>query len=222
MAKKIILSVEGNIGVGKSTFINILEKKWPDCEVVSEPVDIWKGLTDGEGKNILQIFYEDITRWAYSFQNVACITRMMKMEETIKNSDKTYIFLDRSLGTDKNVFEKMLYDDGKINEIEHSMYNLWCDFYYKYVRSQNNMIYIYLKSSPNICIDRIKKRGRKEEESITLEYLEGLDKYHNNWLLDSQTEKVVIIDCDEEFESNSEKQDLMIETLKNKIESFII
>jgi deoxyadenosine/deoxycytidine kinase len=220
-SNKVIISIEGNIGVGKSTFINILKNLWPDCETVSEPVEIWKNLTDEDGKNILQIFYEDITRWAYSFQNVACITRMMKMEEAIKNSDKKYIFLDRSLGTDKHVFEKMLHDDGKINEIEHSMYNLWCDFYYKYVRSQNEMVYIYLKSTPSVCVDRIKKRGRKEEESITSEYLEGLNKYHDDWLLDSETEKVIVLDCDEEFESDINKQYLMIETLKNKLEKLL-
>ena len=44
---KIIVSIEGNIGVGKSTFINILKSKWDGgCEVVSEPVDIWKKITN--------------------------------------------------------------------------------------------------------------------------------------------------------------------------------
>ena len=163
---KIIISIEGNIGVGKSTFINILKSKWDmvgGCEVVSEPVDIWTNLTNSDGKNILQTFYEDIPRWAYSFQNVACITRMMKMEDTIRNTDRRYIFLDRSLGTDKNVFEAMLHNNGQLNQIEHQMYNLWCDFYHKYVRSQTNQIYIYLKASPETCAQRIKKRGRIEE-----------------------------------------------------------
>ena len=219
---KIIVSVEGNIGVGKSTFIDILRTKWDcegGCEVVPEPVDLWKNLTNTDGKNILQTFYEDIPRWAYSFQNVACITRMMKMEESIKNSSSKYIFLDRSLGTDKNVFEAMLHDQGQINELEHSMYNLWCDFYHKYVRSQSNQIYIYLKASPETCANRIKKRGRVEEESIGLEYLKGLNDYHDAWLL--KEPNVVVIDCEEEFENDQDKHNWMINQIKSKLDLIV-
>lgn len=219
---KIIISIEGNIGVGKSTFIKILDLNWDDCEVIPEPVEMWKNLVGSDGKNILQTFYEDIPRWAYSFQNVACITRMMKMEETIRTTKSKYIFLDRSLGTDKNVFEAMLHDQGKLNELEHSMYNLWCDFYHKYVRPQNNIIYIYLKASPETCANRIKKRGRKEEESIGLEYLKGLNDYHDSWLLNKSIEQnVIVIDCEEEFESNEMKQKQMIELIKNKLNTIL-
>lgn len=216
---KIIVSVEGNIGVGKSTFIDILKTKWDcegGCEVVPEPVDLWKNLVNTDGKNILQTFYEDIPRWAYSFQNVACITRMMKMEESIRNSGSKYIFLDRSLGTDKNVFEAMLHDQGQLNELEHQMYNLWCDFYHQYVRSQSNQIYIYLKASPETCASRIKKRGRVEEETIGLDYLKGLNDYHDSWLLTEPN--VVVIDCEEEFENDTNKHNWMINQIKSKLD----
>ena len=218
-SNKIIVSVEGNIGVGKSTFIDILKSKWDyegGCEVVPEPVDLWKNLVNTDGKNILQTFYEDIPRWAYSFQNVACITRMMKMEESIRNSSSKYIFLDRSLGTDKNVFEAMLHDQGQMNELEHQMYNLWCDFYHQYVRSQSNQIYIYLKASPETCASRIKKRGRVEEETIGLDYLKGLNDYHDSWLLTEPN--VVIIDCEEEFENDIDKHNWMINQIKSKLD----
>lgn len=214
--KKYIVSVEGNIGVGKSTFIELLRNKWGQtnmgsCEIVFEPVDMWIGLTNTDGKNILQSFYEDIPRWAYSFQNLACITRMMKIENAIISSSAPFIFLDRSLGTDKNVFEAMLHDDGKINQMEHSMYNLWCDFYDKYVRSLDDQIYIYLRASPAKCSERIKKRGRVEEDSIPMEYLENLNKYHDAWLLSPDIKsKVIVIDCEQEFESDPIIQSQMI------------
>lgn len=219
---KTIISIEGNIGVGKSTFINIIKSKWDydgRCEIVPEPIDLWKNLTDTDGKNILQTFYEDIPRWAYSFQNVACITRMMKIEESIRNSNSKYFFLDRSLGTDKNVFEAMLHDQGNLNQLEHSMYNLWCDFYHKYVRSQTNQIYIYLKASPETCANRIKKRGRIEEENISLEYLKGVNDYHDKWLLNE--ENVIIINCEEEFETEEEKHIEMINKIKSKLDLII-
>jgi len=217
-----IISIEGNIGVGKSTFIEkILINNFEDCEKVSEPVELWKTFTDENNKNILQMFYEDKKRWSYSFQNIACITRMMKIEEIVRNSNKKYIFLDRSLGTDSNVFEKMLYNDGDISLIEHKMYELWCSFYKNYVRDNNKIIYIYLKSDSKVCLERIKKRNRIEESSITIDYLNKLNDYHDEWLLkDDNRNNVIILDCNEDFENNKEKQEEMIKIIKDKLKLF--
>jgi len=204
MDNKTIVSIEGNIGVGKSTFVDLIKRSVENSEVVYEPVEMWKNLRDSNGENILQKFYHDIERWAYSFQNLACISRMIKIEDTIKNSTAQYIFLDRSLGTDKNVFEKMLYDSGKISEIEHQMYNMWCDFYHKNIRREFANIIIYLRCDPKTARERIKKRGRVEEKDISIEYLNDLNKYHESWLMNSDTNKnVIVIDCDKDFESDS-------------------
>ena len=161
------------------------------------------------------MFYEDINRWSYTFQNLACITRMMKIEDKINESNCEYIFLDRSLATDKHVFEKMLFENNNMNLIEHKMYNLWCDFYDKYVRNSKNYTYIYLKCDPNICLNRIKKRGRSEEESINLKYLEDLNKYHDEWLLNNKN--AIVIDCNESFEEDENKQEEFINLIRNKL-----
>lgn len=223
---KIVITIEGPIGVGKSTFSGILSRNWENCEIVPEPVDLWKNLINSDGKNLLDTFYTDIKRWSYTFQNVACITRMMKMEETFSHSSKKYIFLDRSLATDKNVFEKMLYDSGMINELEHQAYNLWYDFYWKYVRdnTKSKPIHIYLKCDAKICKERIGKRGREEEANISLEYLQDLNKYHDEWLLNGlETDKAetIVIDCNEDFESDTEKQKEMITKIREKVNRII-
>ncbi len=145
---------------------------------------------------------------------------MMKMEETFRTSDSQYIFLDRSLATDKNVFEKMLYDSKMIDELEHQAYNLWCDFYWKYVRdnSKSKPIHIYLKCDAEICKQRIAKRGREEEASISLEYLQDLNKYHDAWLIDgADSANTIVIDCNEDFESNPDKQKEMISKIREKV-----
>ncbi len=217
---KIVITIEGPIGVGKSTFSGILANNWENCKIVPEPVDLWKNLVNSDGKNMLDTFYTDIKRWSYTFQNVACITRMMKMEETFRTSESQYIFLDRSLATDKNVFEKMLYDSKMIDELEHQAYNLWCDFYWKYVRdnSKSKPIHIYLKCDAEICKQRIAKRGREEEASISLEYLQDLNKYHDAWLIDgADSSNTIVIDCNEDFESNPDKQKEMILKIKEKV-----
>jgi len=210
MGKKII-AIEGNIGVGKSTFTNILKVNFNNSLIVSEPVDIWINMKDDSGNNILGLFYKDIKRWAYSFQNLAYVTRMIKISDAI-NSDKEVIFLDRSLGTDKNVFEKMLYDDKVLSDLEHKMYELWCNFYQKNIHSGEEYI-IYLKCDPKTAFERIKKRGREEEKNITLEYLEKLHKYHELWL--SHKDNVLIIDCDREFETDIKYQENIVSYVKD-------
>jgi deoxynucleoside kinase len=210
---KTIVAIEGNIGVGKSTFTNILKKNFLNSLIVSEPVDMWINLKDENNNSILGLFYKDINRWAYTFQNLAYITRMIKITDAIK-SDNDIIFLDRSLGTDKNVFAKMLYDDKILSEIEYNMYNMWCEFYSKHINSNDNYI-IYLKCTPSIAYDRIKKRGREEEKNITLEYLEKLHKYHEDWLLNK--DNVLIVDCDKEFENDEVYQKEIIDEIIDKV-----
>jgi deoxyadenosine/deoxycytidine kinase len=227
-----LISIEGNIGVGKSTFTTLLQKKILNSLLVPEPVDCWlniKETTNVNGEtNILQLFYSDIQRWAYTFQNMAYITRSMLIEDSIKNTlennnnnntDKKikYIFLDRSLGTDRHVFEKMLYDDKKISEIEHQCYNLWCNFYDKYVRTNVANKTIYLRCDPSTSFDRIKKRGRSEEKNIDIEYLQKLHDYHESWLVGNSD--VLVLDCNKDFEFNIDYQNELINKVVNYINS---
>ena len=212
--KKSIISIQGNIGVGKSTFVEILRKNF-DSTIVGEPVELWLKLKDDKGVNILEKFYSDMNRWGYSFQNVAYLTRMMLIEKAIKTAKTPYIFLDRSLETDKHIFEKMLHDQNIITSIEHTLYNSWCNFYENYVRGEFKEKIIYLRSDPNICYTRIMKRGRSEEKNISQTYLNNLHSYHEDWL--SNHADILIIDCDQDFESDIVNQKKIIEMVRKYI-----
>jgi deoxyadenosine/deoxycytidine kinase len=213
MCNKKVITIEGNIGVGKSTFTNIMKELFNNSVIVSEPVDMWLNTKTNSGENILGLFYKDIPRWGYTFQNLAYVTRMMKIQDAIE-SDNDIIFLDRSIGTDRYVFEKMLHDDGLITDIEHNMYEIWCDFYQNYVNKNNNWNYIYLRCNPETALSRIQKRGREEEKNIYLEYLTKLHKYHDEWLY--KNDNVLIIDCDKDFEHDKKYQEEIIKEIKEK------
>lgn len=220
MTDKITISIEGNIGVGKSTFVALFQKYFNDLDVVDEPIDIWQNLKDDSGKNILQLFYDNNAKYAYLFQNTAYVTRMMMIENKIRETDKKYILVDRSIYSDKNIFEKLLHNSGDINELEHQIYNLWADFYQKYVRKNNKNLFVYLKCSVDTAHKRIMKRARKEEDGISREYLQKLNDCHDEWLLNNNTDDVIVIDCDIDFEHDAVYHQEIFAKIREKLKEF--
>jgi len=181
----IIISIEGNIGSGKSSVIKELKKKYKQFYYLEEPVDSWTSVKDDNGKTILDLFYGDNTRWAYTFQNLAYITRV---KQILAIKDKyEYIVMERSIFTDRNVFAKIMEQDGHINKIEKGLYDQWFEFLNKDVKVDG---YIYIKADPKTSLERIRKRNRPGEENITLEYLEKLHKAHNEWLIQENTTNI--------------------------------
>ena len=200
---KIVISIEGNIGAGKSTLMNILKEKFSNTiYFIDEPVDEWTQMIGSDGKNLLETFYEDMTRWSYSFQNIAYITRMNRLLSAI-DSDKKVIVMDRSLDGDKNTFTKMLEEDGHINKLEMAAYNKWVDLFN--TRFGNNILtkHIYLSCEPAVAHSRINKRSRNGEGGIPLEYLTRLHNCHEEWL--NQKTNILKIDVNQDFIQDLEK-----------------
>lgn len=182
-----IYSIEGNIGSGKSTFVRML-KQWYEknkdfCDTkfvfVDEPVDSWTTICDEKGTSILEKFYTDQKTYAFSFQMMAYITRLHILRKAVQdNSPDTIIITERCNYTDKNVFAKMLYDDGMISMIDFQIYMKWFEEFLKDVKIKG---YVYISASPKTSFDRVLKRGRKGE-NIPIEYLEKCNNYHDNWM----------------------------------------
>ena len=193
--------IEGNVGTGKSTFLQKLKEVGLD--VIFEPVDIWTSIKNDNGKTLLEEFYNDQKRYAYTFQSIAFRTRVQNIENSKVNT-----VIERSIFTDRNVFAKTCYENGMMNEIEWNDYTSWFDWLATSFNI-NPKGYIYLRASPDISYDRIKKRSRSGEETIPFDYLNELHNKHENWLLDEPN--VLILDVNEGFENNSGKLNDMIE-----------
>ena len=69
----------------------------------------------------------------------------------------------------------MLYEDGKLSQLEWEAYNKWFDFHKIDING-----YIYLRTSPQICQQRIQHRNRKGEEGIPFDYLKNLHNKHEH------------------------------------------
>ena len=202
MSKVKIISVDGNIGSGKSTFIQDLKTYFKDREDIcflDEPIDKWKQIIDNDDKNILENYYLDQKKWGFSFQMMAYISRLSQLKEALNKEKYKIIFTERSVESDRNIFAKMLYDEGTIEEIDYKIYNLWFD---EFKKDLGEFKYIYLKTKPSTALARVIKRQRKEEK-IELDYLEKCHNYHEKWLNNLCDNKILILDGNIERERDS-------------------
>ena len=89
----IIIAVEGNIGSGKSTLVQNLELKLSknaDICFLQEPVDEWDQIKDAEGKTMLEKYYGNQEKYAFSFQMMAYISRLTTSQKCLKKKTKGY------------------------------------------------------------------------------------------------------------------------------------
>jgi deoxyadenosine/deoxycytidine kinase len=172
-----ILTIEGNIGSGKSTLVTHIARLFPNVSVLQEPVDVWNTIQDSDGKTILEKYYEDQDAYAFPFQMMAFITRARQLRNA--SAPDKIIITERSVFTDREIFAKMLHDTGKMNDIEHAVYLKWFDELVSDIEVSGT---IYIQTSVEKCFERITLRNRSGENNITREYLESCHEYHERWL----------------------------------------
>lgn len=76
----ITLSLEGNIGCGKTTLLRIIDKEFPNVTIMNEPLGEWENVAEGK-VNLLDLYYKDPKRWGLTFQNYALFTRVRRWKE---------------------------------------------------------------------------------------------------------------------------------------------
>ncbi len=221
MDTKKIFIVEGNIGAGKSTFLRLIKEKL-SVQVVFEPLSRWQNV--GNGGNLLEKFYQDTSRWGYTFQTYAFITRIMEQQEQALENPFRAQVLERSVYSDRYCFAKNCFEMGTISKLEWDLYQQWFEWLVDNY-SQKPDGFIYLRTSPEVCYERLKKRAREEESIIAFNYLKLLNDKHEDWLINKKEiaeylvqTPVLSLDCDNDFESSSEELEKHIQKIQEFIE----
>ncbi len=203
-----ILVIEGNIGAGKSTLLRLLNEHLA-IDPVYEPHERWQNV--GNGDNLLDKFYKDINRWAYTFQTYAFVTRVLEQERQLKEAKTTVQVLERSVFCDRYCFAKNCYEMGAMQPLE---WQLYCDWFGWLVESYTTKPtgFIYLQTDPTVCYERLCKRDRKEESAVPLDYLRRLHEKHEEWLMQRKNVSdylhnvpVLVLPCNSDFESSAQE-----------------
>lgn len=219
-----IISIEGNIGAGKTTIISnlenyILSKYNNEIIFLREPISVWNTIKDSNG-TILEKFYKDNEKYAFAFQVMAFATRTENIKNAIKNNPNCKVIIcERSLEADKNVFAKMLKDAGKIEDIQYQIY----EHFYNATRGEiDTNAVVYINTNTKKCLERINKRSRDGENNISIDYLNNCKLYHDNWLINN--DKIDVLNLDTSMDTNyniNNENDCGVMWLK-EIEKFIL
>jgi deoxyadenosine/deoxycytidine kinase len=156
-----IITIDGNIGSGKTSVLNYLHKTYK-IPIDLEPVDSWNSYLSKQYDDKLDVFKFQVRIW---------LDRCWVQEK----SEKTTVLMERSPYFIKNTFIKSAFDTEMISQHE---YNILLDLHKKTDNIWTSNTYIYLKSNPDNCYKRIKKRNRPSEKNITEEYIQMLHEYH--------------------------------------------
>lgn len=178
--------------------------------VSPEPIAHWQQL---QGFNLLAAYYQDPHRWAYSFQNYALLTRMNQLHRLLQDNDPRPLFSERSVIADRHIFAELLYRQGKMAPIEYQLYLRAFEDLSRLHQPQPIHKHFYLRTQPERCRQRIEKRGRAEEATVSLEYLRSIHQLHEEWLTDA-----IVLDGTLEFENDEKRLAELVEQIQLELQ----
>jgi deoxyadenosine/deoxycytidine kinase len=112
---QIFISIEGNIGSGKSTILKIIREHIPELTILDEPLACWERV--GDSVNLLKLYYSDPKRWGFTFQIYAFMTRLKKWTEFSAMADQQVKVSERSLLSDRYIFASIMRDMEILSEL---------------------------------------------------------------------------------------------------------
>ena len=177
------ITVAGNIGVGKSTLVRLLCESL-DCTPFFEPVTENPYLPD---------FYEDMQTWAFHSQ-IYFLMRRLRIHRKLMTISGVVI-QDRSVYEDAEIFAHNLYLQDAINDRDYETYQELYQVLVEFLPPPD--LIIYLRASVSTLLDRVAKRDRAYERTISADYLSDLNNLYENWVENYDLCPILTIPCDD-------------------------
>ncbi len=177
------VGIAGNIGVGKTTFTEIVGKHFG-----------WKEFYESVADNpYLDDFYRDMHRWSFNLQIYFLHHRFAGQVEI--NSSTGGVIQDRTIYEDVEIFARNLHEMGRMDDRDWENYRNLFVIITGYLRKPD--LIIYLRASTDTLQTRIHSRGRDYENSIDPEYLHQLNVAYDQWTSGLKDIPVLKIETDQ-------------------------
>lgn len=200
--------VEGNIGSGKSTFLELLSEN-NMIEVFKEPLERWQNF---EGINFFDLYYKDSYEYGLTFQLLTMLTILQRNIVANKKNDKPIHVFERSLNSSRQVFLETLVADQSVNFNSARVMGKWYDFLDAAFDNKPDLI-IYIRTSPEKILKRIDNRGRTEEREIDLGYLQEIHSNHEAWIKCIKNTPVIVLNGDLTLDKLKSEFDICISSI---------
>ncbi len=176
------IAVAGNIGAGKTSLTNLLAKhyKWEAHfeDVIDNPY--------------LDDFYNHMERWSFNLQVYFLKSRFKQLIQI--REDNKNVIQDRTIYEDSNIFAPNLHAMGLMTRRDFDNYLSLFDLMENLIQGPD--LLIYLRSSIPNLVNKIHKRGRSYENTISIDYLSRLNERYEAWISTYDKSPLLIIDVD--------------------------
>ncbi len=163
-----LVSVAGNIGVGKTTLTQLLGERLGWRTFYERVID----------NPYLPDFYADMRRWSFHLQ-IYFFTHRFRMFREMLGSGVSCV-QDRTIYEDLEIFARTLNRQGYLDNRDFANYRRLFETMIPFLPTPE--LIIYLRASPEFLLERIRARGRDFEQGITLDYLRGLHVAYEDWV----------------------------------------
>jgi deoxyadenosine/deoxycytidine kinase len=194
------ISIEGNIGTGKTSFCHRFARE-------SNSKLVLEGFSDNP---FLSKFYENPKRYAFSVELFFMTERHKQMQEAFGSMD----LFQQSIISDYCFPKTLIFAKNNLTEDEFHLFLR----IYKVLFNQfpNPSILVYLHRSVPSLLELIKQRARSYEANITAEYLKSIQDAYFEFFKGITNFPIVIIDVENMDFVNSEKDYTSIRSLLNR------
>ncbi len=193
------ISIEGNIGAGKTTLAHILSKALNARLILEEFAD----------NPFLAKFYENPAQYAFSVELFFMAERFKQLKDLVSQQD-----LFQNITVSDYLFTKcLLFAKVNLSEDEFRLYQRLYDIMNQQMIQPD--LLIYLHSPVSKLQENIKKRNRIYELNIQNDYLFNIQETFTNYIKQHHIKTLFVDASNADFLSNEKHLEVLLQALEN-------
>ncbi|MFM2138649.1 MAG: hypothetical protein RJA57_956 [Bacteroidota bacterium] len=196
------ITIEGNIGAGKTTLAHLLSKHYNARLVLEEFAD----------NPFLPKFYEHPEQYAFPVELFFMAERYKQLKELIQQKD-----LFQSLTVSDYLFTKcLLFAKVTLPADEFRLYQRLFDIIHQQLVQPDILIYLHAPVAK--LQENIRKRNRSYEQNITDEYLFNIQETYTHYIRQHNVKTLFVDASNADFLHNDKHMQVLLEALDKDYE----
>jgi len=197
------ITVEGNIGAGKTTLTHLLAKRLNARMILEEFAD----------NPFLAKFYENPAQYAFPVELFFMAERYKQLKEMVHTKD-----LFQSVTVSDYLFTKcLLFAKVNLPEEEFRLYQKLFEIIHQQLTFPD--ILIYLHAPVHTLQNNIKKRNREYEQNIPDEYLFNIQETYTSYIKQRNIKTIFVDASNADFLGNEKHVEVILEALDKDYEN---